>query len=78
MVPEKVVAVRGRRKRLCRTPHESPRSQVARDVCQSCLNAGYAAIDRKECSDEDLVAKGYWAAKQYGISDYIDDLLKQA
>lgn len=78
MLPEKVVVVRGRPKKFCRTPHASPRPEVARDVCQGCLNAGYAKIRKKECTDEDLVAKGYWAPTQYGISDYIDDLLREA
>jgi hypothetical protein len=79
MLPEKVVVVRGRPKGVCKTPHASPRQEVARGVCQSCLNIGYAKIRKKECTDdEDLVDRGFWLPKGYTISDYIDDVLKHA
>jgi hypothetical protein len=73
---ERVILVRGKPKGVCRSPHAWPRPVVAREVCQSCLNAGYAKVKKKECTDDDLVTRGFWAPSRYGIGDYINDLLK--
>jgi hypothetical protein len=76
MQREKTILARGRPKGVCRSPHAWPRPAIARGVCQSCANAAYAKIRRKECTDQELVDKGYWAPKGYTIVEHIEDLMK--
>jgi len=78
MKREKTILARGRPKGVCRSPHAWPRPEVARGVCQSCANAGYAKIRKGECTDEQLVDKGYWLPKSYTIAEHIEDLIKEA
>ena len=50
--------IRGAKSKKCRHCGNPPHS---RGVCPKHYQAGWEAIRRKEITDEELVAKGYWS-----------------